>query len=172
MNVFGRRSKELQGLERELQHNRPEPRDGFVDEMLGRIPGTPAPRRSRSRVGLALAFALLTMVAFGAFGGLGYAKSAATSAVNSTTSAFSSVVRSGSGVKGGWGGQSGSGEQGGKGHHHGSKPGHHQYDDHVLICHHPPGNPGNSVTISVASSAVPAHLAHGDSLGRCSDDDD
>ena len=42
-----------------------------------------------------------------------------------------------------------------------------QYSEKVLICHIPPGNPGNSQTLSVAPSAVPAHLAHGDSLGAC-----
>jgi len=34
------------------------------------------------------------------------------------------------------------------------------------ICHVSPGN-GNTHTISVGKSAVPAHLAHGDSLGAC-----
>jgi hypothetical protein len=39
--------------------------------------------------------------------------------------------------------------------------------DKVTICHIPPGNPRNAHTIVVAESAVPAHLAHGDSLGAC-----
>ena len=34
----------------------------------------------------------------------------------------------------------------------------------VDICHLPPGNPANPQLISVGASAVPAHLAHGDSL--------
>lgn len=38
----------------------------------------------------------------------------------------------------------------------------------VTLCHQPPGNPGNAHTLSVSSSAVAAHLAHGDSLGACS----
>ena len=37
----------------------------------------------------------------------------------------------------------------------------------VTICHQPPGNPGNAQTISVAASAVRAHLNHGDGLGPC-----
>ena len=37
----------------------------------------------------------------------------------------------------------------------------------VNICHVPPGNPSNAHTISVSQSAVPAHLAHGDTLGAC-----
>ena len=45
-------------------------------------------------------------------------------------------------------------------------------DDHgnnskITICHIPPGNPGNEHTISVSTSALAAHLAHGDSQGSC-----
>jgi hypothetical protein len=37
----------------------------------------------------------------------------------------------------------------------------------VVVCHVPPGNPENSHTIEVDDSAVPAHLAHGDTEGEC-----
>ncbi|MCH7641607.1 Ig-like domain-containing protein, partial [Patescibacteria group bacterium] len=37
----------------------------------------------------------------------------------------------------------------------------------VVICHIPPGNPGNAHTIEVGAPAVPAHIAHGDTLGAC-----
>lgn len=37
----------------------------------------------------------------------------------------------------------------------------------VTICHIPPGNPDNAHTITVAQSAVSAHLKHGDYLGPC-----
>jgi hypothetical protein len=37
----------------------------------------------------------------------------------------------------------------------------------AVICHYPPGNPGNRHTIEVGQPAVPAHLAHGDTLGPC-----
>jgi hypothetical protein len=40
----------------------------------------------------------------------------------------------------------------------------------VLVCHVPPGNPENPVTIEVAEAAVPAHLAHGDTEGPCEGD--
>ena len=39
--------------------------------------------------------------------------------------------------------------------------------DRVTICHIPPGNPENPQTITVSENAVPAHLAHGDTLGPC-----
>jgi len=35
----------------------------------------------------------------------------------------------------------------------------------VLICHKPDKKGGH--TLSIPSSAVPAHLAHGDKLGQC-----
>jgi hypothetical protein len=43
------------------------------------------------------------------------------------------------------------------------------YDDDgkVTICHIPPGNPDNAHTIRVSVNALPAHLAHGDTLGPC-----
>ena len=37
----------------------------------------------------------------------------------------------------------------------------------VIICHYPPGNPGNRNTIEVGQPAVSAHVAHGDTLGPC-----
>jgi len=40
-------------------------------------------------------------------------------------------------------------------------------NDKVTICHIPPGNPGKAHTITISQDAVPAHLAHGDTLGPC-----
>ncbi len=37
----------------------------------------------------------------------------------------------------------------------------------VVICHRPPGNPDNPMTITVNENEVQAHLDHGDSLGPC-----
>ena len=43
----------------------------------------------------------------------------------------------------------------------------------LLLCHHPPGNPGKPITISVGSAAVPVHLAQhvGDHIGPCTPSD-
>jgi len=43
-------------------------------------------------------------------------------------------------------------------------------DDDEEICHRPPGNPANAHTLHVSARAIPAHLAHGDSLGDCDED--
>ncbi len=39
--------------------------------------------------------------------------------------------------------------------------------DKITICHIPPGNPGNPQSITISTSALDAHLAHGDTLGEC-----
>jgi len=44
-------------------------------------------------------------------------------------------------------------------------------DHKAMICHIPPGNPANAHTIIVGKPSVPAHLAHGDTLGPCGCDD-
>lgn len=43
------------------------------------------------------------------------------------------------------------------------------FEKKVAICHIPPDNPSAAKTIEVGKPAARAHLAHGDSLGECSD---
>lgn len=43
----------------------------------------------------------------------------------------------------------------------------HEHEDEVIICHLPPGNPGNPQTLEISEDAVSAHLGHGDTLGAC-----
>lgn len=42
----------------------------------------------------------------------------------------------------------------------------------VLVCHIPPGNPDNMLTIEISEDALEAHLAHGDTEGECEDEGD
>lgn len=42
-----------------------------------------------------------------------------------------------------------------------------QGDHKITICHIPPGNPDNAHEITIDESALPAHLAHGDTEGSC-----
>jgi chitodextrinase len=40
----------------------------------------------------------------------------------------------------------------------------------TVICHYPLGNPGTHNTLTIATSALKAHLEHGDTVGVCSDE--
>jgi Ca2+-binding RTX toxin-like protein len=45
-------------------------------------------------------------------------------------------------------------------------------EETTLICHFPPGNPGNHHDLMIAPSALLAHKSHGDKLGYCEDDEE
>ena len=45
-------------------------------------------------------------------------------------------------------------------------------DKLVTICHIPPGNLSAAHTITIGKPALPAHLAHNDTIGPCEDDED
>jgi|GEM_PF-2409445 len=42
----------------------------------------------------------------------------------------------------------------------------------VTICHIPPDNPDNAHTIIMGRSALPAHIAHGDTIGPCGEEEE
>jgi hypothetical protein len=51
-----------------------------------------------------------------------------------------------------------------------SRPYLNQNDKKVIICHRPPGNPSKEKTLNISTESLDAHLAHGDILGACDDD--
>lgn len=94
MSLFRRKRNEFHELKNALRHDRPEPRGAFLDEMVGKISPVPAvtPKRQRLRLGLALAFAVTTLAAFGALGGFGHAEEASTETAGSTADAISNLL--------------------------------------------------------------------------------
>jgi hypothetical protein len=80
-------------LERELRAGRPQPRADFSQALADEVRSSRAVTRSPlGRVGLALAFSGLIVVALASFGGIGYASSAASHAVKKPTSKHARVV--------------------------------------------------------------------------------
>jgi hypothetical protein len=144
MRGFWRR--ETQGLESELRANRPKPSTDLVRSLFLRIEDDR--RRSRlnslSRLSFAGALTVLILGTVGAFGGLGYAASGTTNVVNVVKRAVAPskpqlVQRSAA---------------------------QDQYQPQkVTICHRT--GSGKRVTITISESALPAHLAHGDTVGPC-----
>jgi hypothetical protein len=144
MRGFWRR--ETQGLESELRTDRPKPSTDLVRSLALRIEDDR--RRSRlnslSRLSFAGALTVLILGTIGAFGGLGYAASSTTNVVNVVKRAVAPskpqlVQRSAA---------------------------QDQYQPKkVTICHRT--GSGKRVTITISENALPAHLAHGDTVGPC-----
>jgi hypothetical protein len=165
LNRFFKRGKDSE-LERELRRNRPQPRDEFVQMLSNRVERESRLGRSlRSRIaGVAIASAVM-LAAVGAFGGIGYAANSVKDVVKVAKSVVVAAKgddkKSNGDNKGG--DNKGGGDKGGKGDD-GGKPDDKEYGHKKKICH----NPGpHQETIEVSDNAVPAHLAHGDSLGEC-----
>jgi hypothetical protein len=143
MARWNRRSDDLEG---ELRANRPEAPAHFVKSLSLRI-GEAAHEQERHgafRRGLAAAVTVAVFGALASFGGLSYAASGAAHGVKAVKKAVTSsqprVVK--------------------------ETPAGNQYaEKKTTICHH--AGPRHRVTITVANAALPAHLAHGDTIGRC-----
>jgi hypothetical protein len=158
--TFWRRSSE-KVLERALREGRPRPsaqlERRLLDQMTAREPIARPRRYGRS---LALAFVVVATALLATFVGIGAAASSTVEVASSTaatvsdqTTAVVKVVKRA--LK----------PSKSKPRPVTSSPASDQYDhDHITICHHPGPH---SVTISIARSALPAHLAHGDKIGAC-----
>jgi hypothetical protein len=133
-------------VERMLKAARPEPRQDFFRAAESLVESRSAPRRALLRAGLAVGFAAVFAAPLAAFGGIGYAASAATNTAHAVSAVFAPT-------------------------HHRSSP--HQLSSHgsvssadvqygkkVTLCH-------NGHTISVGLPAEAAHLALGDTEGPC-----
>ena len=164
-------------LERRLDSERPQPPDEFISRLTGRLTPAPVRRRSGWSIALAASFTALLVTAFALTGGIGYAAGAAKDGTTAVTSLVSSSDNPGksnessgksSASSGTSSASSGKSDEssGTSGNSNGSGSGS-QGDHKQAVCHIPPGNPDNAHTIVVDDSAVPAHLAHGDSLGPC-----
>jgi RTX calcium-binding nonapeptide repeat (4 copies) len=133
------RRRQADSLETELRRNRPEPREDFVRALEARISAdAPARRRgARARFGLAGAMTAAMLVVVGAFGGISYAAGSVTHAAHQLAAVLTFAP-----------------------HNVGSVSAAADQYNKVTLCH-------NGHEITVAQSAVAAHLAQGDTLGKC-----
>jgi hypothetical protein len=133
-------------VEHELRQHRPDPGDDLVRDLTARILAD-APQRPASRLGLAFAGALasLLVVALAAFGGIGYAASAAKGVARTAERVVTPKAKEVAG-------QSAAADQ---------------YVGKVTICHHTGSQSHPFVTITISRNALKAHLAHGDTIGPC-----
>src|SRR4051794_36715453 len=139
MSIFRRRHAD--SLETELRRNRPEPREDFVRGLEARIAADRAPAPSRRgatrRLGLAVALTAALLVVAAVMGGVGYAASSVSHAAHAVAVVFKFSPHAVGQV-------SAAADQYGK----------------VTLCH-------KGHEISVSRNALPAHLAHGDTIGPC-----
>jgi len=148
---------EFSELESDLRAARPEPRSDLISQLVGRVEATRVPFR-RSRVRLALAGVLTTaaLMAFALVGGFSYTASAASAVAKAT-----GISKAHSNNAGGNKGHSNANSN--------ANPSANQYQEKVVICHRPPGNPSNAQTLTVSPQGAQNHLAHhpDDTLGPC-----
>lgn len=144
MTRWNRKSDDLEG---QLRMSRPEPPAHFIKSLSARI-GEATHEQGRHaafRRGFAVAVTVAVFGALASFGGLSYAASGAAHGVKAVKTAVTSS------------------------HPRVAKetPAGNQYaEKKTTICHH--AGPRQRVTITVANAALPAHLAHGDTIGPCS----
>ncbi len=160
-------------LERRLRRERPQPRAELVRLLTQRLqPGRSAGRPNRARLGLAAAVSAATVVSLGAFGGLGYAASSVGDVVHVAKVVVVPVRHAKHATP--------RRTKAPRAHArpHATKPAKTsvaptshtrrksftsaaaQYGSMVELCH-------NGHVITVGQEVEKAHLAHGDTVGKC-----
>jgi putative hemolysin len=168
------RRRDEKRLMKRLESERPQPSDELLSTLAARMGSTGARRRSGWQLAAVAGFTMLLASALALTGGIGYAASAVKGGTTAVTTlvtgpsdadkpkktAAQSTSASQSGAS-----TSSNANSAARGNQQSAAR--NQYQEKVLICHIPPGEPDNAHTISVSPNAVPAHLAHGDTLGPC-----
>jgi hypothetical protein len=156
---------EFSELESELRKGRPEPRRDLISQLVGRVEETRVPfRRNRARLALAGALTSGALVAFALAGGFSYTASAASAVAHATGISKAHSSNAGGNGNGNGGGNSNSNSA--KSEEDSSS---NQYQEKVVICHRPPGNPSNAQTLTLSPQGAANHLKHhpDDTLGPC-----
>ena len=125
-------------IEGQLHRSRPRPSNELVHKVEAKISRASARRSGRIRLGSAVALSAALAIAVSFFGATSYAASGASGAVHAVRSIFTAAQP----------------------HAVGSVSAAADQYHKVTICH-------KGHTIRVNEHSVPAHLAHGDTFGRC-----
>ena len=135
------RDRQTRKLARKLRTERPQPSELLIQEIRGTI--EPSVRQlPRRRFAVAAVVPVFVVVLLSAFGGLGYAANGTEQAVTAVKHVVAPAKQHKLVIVK-------------------RSAAHSQYGHHkVTICH-------NGHTITIDEDALPAHLAHGDTLGPC-----
>ena len=143
-----RRRDSGENLEAELLASRSQPSETFVKALGAQVNATT--RRSRrntyARVSFACAISVVMFGVLASFGGIGYAASSTVDVVEAAKSVSAPAKKQPARVVK-------------------DSPGQDQYAKEKVTTGHRTGS--GSVTITISRSALPAHLAHGDTIGPC-----
>ena len=172
------RRDEHKRFSKRLESERPQPSDEFMRAMKGRLESERVTRPRGWRLAFAGGLTALLVLAFALTGGIGYAASAVKDSTSAVTTFVAGPSKADKAKKAGKPAVQGSNASTQSGMQSSSNAttsargnqsssARNQYQEKVVICHIPPGEPENAHTISVSPNAVPAHLAHGDTLGPC-----
>jgi hypothetical protein len=148
---FGKRDLES-SLESELRRRRPEPPESFERALVHRLEqeGRHSRLSANFRRVAVFGFTALMLAVVAGFGGAGYAASSASSVVETAKRIVVAPTKQAPRVVK-------------------KSPANDQYHpSKVTICHRAGKH---HVTITVSRSALPAHLAHGDTIGPCESGD-